>query len=1099
MKRLSLAISLALLPGFSLHAAEEQMVYNSHGVGVFKVRFFDQGDGPFMPGDPPEQSTWNLNQQQRAKILEAMRYWAEVITPQAGQLPAIVNVGTFNDENAAGYSESVSNAPFSLTKLQAALTGKDPGELTFGSHGQFIMGRMNFDTATYVPSQLPRTNDVDLVGVAVHELAHGLGITSDAGDRLGENSNTPIFGSTIGSWAAHLRDDNGNPARAGQLILCASCNNPYSPNAFDVRKDRAYFTGDHVNEVLAGSMRGIPVKVLGEDGTVDSDYMSHIELKNSMMSHQNYRNYTTFMEAELAALQDMGYQIDRRNFFGYSVYGNGQQLVNNHGYFQRNAAGTDYVAGKYNTALLGVGLHLYGSDNVISQQADLLTSGAGGAGVRVDGQNNTLRIEKGVRVYADGINGRGVMFSYGKDHNYIQRGDVQAAGKTGVGLMFDFGNNLLGNNSEYRGSYIYYVDGAPAPVLDELNGALVNEANISGRLAGKGAAIYLSPNALVNNINIMNGAQLSGDIYSDYSQKDAYGQQRLTQLSFGRLADSQGWATDKADTSFRLRYNGNIEGIDNLALSAKGGITSLNGEHKLYSVNVDPGATLGGNSQFTLNKQGSFVNNGKVAPGNSIGSMTVNGSYQQGQNGQLLLEVDGKGGHDTFIVNGSAALDGQLTFAPARDWYANSWTMSSDEALKMTTHSGAFAQVNSLLSSPTLSFRATPKGNEVYQLAMLRSANAYSQYAQGSNARGVGQALDSLVKNSGSGMQSLYSALDFSAKDGSGIAQALNQLTPSGYSSMFASSLTREQQITDIVSARDFSTSPARLAEDEWRSFAIPFGGGFWQDTRGNQPGYTNSTYGIIFGADKQSLDHPDLLIGFHGAISGQSISFRSPQSGSGNSSAFDLGVHARYAADPMAGAWLFGNTRFGLEDSRIDRRISVNGYSTHNRADWTGTTASAAAGGGYRWALNDSLSVGPLAMLDYTLLSHPDITESGSDKSGMRLSSKTFNSLRSSLGVNGEWALALDSGSAVKANLQLTWDHELLDTSMTQNASFVGDSSVAFGVNNQVVGRDSMGVKAGARYVLNKDVELGASVSSDLFRPGYSSVSGNLSASWRF
>ncbi|ENU8969085.1 hypothetical protein ACE2PP_004913 [Salmonella enterica] len=187
----------------------------------------------------------------------------------------------------------------SLTQLQGALNGIDTGELTFGSHAQFIMGKMDFDNVPYVPAQLPRTGKVDLVSVAVHELAHGLGISNMVTDLQGRGTFTPAFDNgPFGSWTSHLRDDRGNPARPGQVILCHGCNNRWDPQSFDVRLDKGYFTGEHVNEVLAGTMPGVPVKMSGDDGSVDDNYMSHIELKNSMMSHQNYRNYTTFMEAD---------------------------------------------------------------------------------------------------------------------------------------------------------------------------------------------------------------------------------------------------------------------------------------------------------------------------------------------------------------------------------------------------------------------------------------------------------------------------------------------------------------------------------------------------------------------------------------------------------------------------------------------------------------------------------------------------------------------------------------------------------------------------------------------------------------------------------
>ena len=165
MKRFFITAALAgLLTSHYAYAGESYLVYSPQNIAVFEVRFFDVGDGPFMPNWPSaSESSWNLGQSQKDKILDAMRYWAEVITPRAGQLPAIINVGTFDVSNAAGSSDSVNNGVISLTQLQGALNGIDTGELTFGSHGQFIMGKMDFDGIPYVPSQLPRTGKTDAV------------------------------------------------------------------------------------------------------------------------------------------------------------------------------------------------------------------------------------------------------------------------------------------------------------------------------------------------------------------------------------------------------------------------------------------------------------------------------------------------------------------------------------------------------------------------------------------------------------------------------------------------------------------------------------------------------------------------------------------------------------------------------------------------------------------------------------------------------------------------------------------------------------------------------------------------------------------------
>lgn len=103
---ISLALGLSSLPAGAL---DSQIVYNAQGVPIFETRFFDTADGPFM-GDEDDYlvSTWRMNAQQKAKIVNALNYWAQVLTPPAGQQPFIINVGTYDEENAAGYSALVS-------------------------------------------------------------------------------------------------------------------------------------------------------------------------------------------------------------------------------------------------------------------------------------------------------------------------------------------------------------------------------------------------------------------------------------------------------------------------------------------------------------------------------------------------------------------------------------------------------------------------------------------------------------------------------------------------------------------------------------------------------------------------------------------------------------------------------------------------------------------------------------------------------------------------------------------------------------------------------------------------------------------------------
>ena len=222
---------------------------------------------------------------------------------------------------------------------------------------------------------------------------------------------------------------------------------------------------------------------------------------------------------------------------------------------------------------------------------------------------------------ADGSNGIGLLTSYGKNHDLTVNGVVTALGSGGVAARFDFGDNLLANGTEYRGSYICSVGNANLKLSEEnhpeLSGALVKSFNVNGTLAGNTAAIYIARNAFVEKINIdiisewghFAEAEVPEDLKIQYYDDGKLGTDLLTQLNFN------------AD----LAYTGKITGSDNLQLNVTGGKLMYDGSADVVSVNVAQGAQLLGGS-YKLNQQNSInydnSNSGQFISAGLIGALT---------------------------------------------------------------------------------------------------------------------------------------------------------------------------------------------------------------------------------------------------------------------------------------------------------------------------------------------------------------------------------------------------------------------------------------------------------------------------------------------
>lgn len=1090
------------------------------GKPLFRLTIKDPAlidDSDDDPDEEPDQY-FMLNEKEQGALIEGLGYWASLLAPRSKNADAL-DIAVFGidvfDDNASAGSCSLANG---YTQLSSALVGNSSvscDECAGGlavitiDHSQYFGGVWY----TEPMSSLPRNGEYsDLPSTLVHEMMHALGMASSSSENRGINT----FKTNISLWDEGLRDINGNKAKPGMII--AKKGSPEDDgNAFvmeDVDSESgAWFTGKYVDEVLQGAMiawaddsessrvPGLPVNGWESDDSGSSAELSHIELQNSLLSHQAYRNWNIPMEAELAALQDIGLDFDRRNFFGSSLYNDEVIVVNSNPYYARNADGTDWVEGRYNMNSYGIGFHVYGSNNTIRQAADLLSGGEWGMGIRMDGSQNTLSIDSGVRVHANGDGGNALLVSYGRNHYVINQGDLQALGEGGVAARFDFGSNEMGDFWEKRGSFIRVArrdDGTDGEVVwgfleltDALSGALVDSFDVTGSLRGEKAAIFISDNAYVENINIMAGAFLGGDIISEWNPESeliqAEGEDDFTtSLTFGLKADAEGRATEDGDFSFFLRYEGNISGENNMNMAVIGGQLVYNGEADLLSVVVEEGATLLGEGAFSVAEM--MESRGVISPGDGIGTMIVNGDFVQAESGTLWVEMDRTGNYDRLVVNGNAQVEGTLLVDIKRGYYRGSYTITP---LAASAEFFADYEVSSLSLSPTLTITAREdiqSGSNDIIVSTSRDADAYSHYALTDSAQRVGGAMDGISAEAPSQMQDLFAALDFSSADGGDIAYALPRLSADAYGGAALATIEMQRMLNDLVLSGSYRFSESR---DGYNFFAQPYMGG------NDQPGsigYKSYNVGLLSGV--RNTSNAGITYGAHAAFNYMSMT--GDTNGKLDSNSFLLGGHVAYAPG-TEGLRLNLLCRAGVDQMKMKRRVGFYGFDGSNSADWTGFSFATRLQGSYDWDLG-SVLVGPLTGLDYGLATRPSVTEDGTLATRLRLDSGTYQSLRTRMG--GQIAmkpLSLGGQASWLAQASVTWNHELLNETGTTNACFAAAQDYGFSNRVKFPGRDSIGFDLG--FVIDTGYAISFLVNggSEVFMHGDSSLYGNASVVWKF
>lgn len=1102
---LSIALSSTPLFMFQGQAMESQPVTGPWGNQIV-LRFFPKGEDytQGLPNDDDDNdddestiSTHNLDGRQKETLLKAANYWVNVIRPVSGSQPVVFNVGTMDDYNADAYSPDFEEAEEGrYTYVGAVMHGI---EVDSDIHGQIRIGHgiVQEGWGEDLPGMLPlQKTGSDLFATMVHEIGHALGISANI-------SSSSYSFLNNNEWTTHLYSSEGVQAGKGITIGFIDRQGNEHQGDFYVNNENAtaYFKGKHVDEVLDGALiatvdteerlPGIPVNCRIEQDTPE---LSHIELRNCLMSHQSYSNYRTFTEAELAIMQDLGYDIDRRNFFGYSVYGDNLSMTNNHVYYARNGEGSAYLTGVANTADFGIGLHVYGSHNAIYQKSELLACGNSAAGIRVDGESNFIVIGKESRILANGSNGTGIAFCYGKNHDLLVQGNVMANGDSGVALRFDFGKANNGPEMADHGSFFYFEYNAPEGYLpDILNGSMMDHVDIAGSIAGKQAAIFISDNALVDTINIMTGASISGDIISEWNpwKQDLPQQGLYTELNFGVIRNAD--EDYLPDPSFSLSYEGSITGPLGIEMNVSGGHLHYTGTANVLRTMIGEQAILSGSSSITTPD---FINAGTIIPGTgkANGKMTVSSAAVMESTSRIVIGIAPDGTSDQFIVNGSLEADGTLDFMPVQGYYRTGIQLSERGIFGEQMHKeGDWSQLELTLFSPTLGMNVKETADGTYSIDVQRPDNAYSRYARSGNAAHVGKAIDSISSHAASGMQDIIASFDFSSADGTGIGNALSQMTAASYDNAVQSTLDTEQLFNAMLLHRLQTGTNGQMGR---LLFGALYGSTSDQNARDNTLGYTSTGGGFLGGLEY--ISESSSSIGLDIAYNGRKVRTTTNALAKTETDGFYLGFHGRFSPKEWKGLHLFGAVRGGLEHSDNKRHMSFDGFQGYARSRWDSFTSGAILGAGKDWKTG-SFTITPFAAVDHALMQRPSITEQGADALNLHLPSRTFQSVRCVLGTRLLQEGTVYGSRPYSVDISIQWNHETMGNNRRFRTSFNGYGADAFTTCAGVTGRDSMGLQVGGSIGLTQSVSLGCRLGSEFFRPGYSTLNGNLSVNWTF
>lgn len=721
------------------------------------------------------------------------------------------------------------------------------------------------------------------------------------------------------------------------------------------------------------------------------------------------------------------------------------------------------------------GVYVKGGDNGVGDASMTLT----GAGTTLDGHlviyvggDGNGNGGNGAMMISDGATATASIVGAGNDHGSTGKLVLTGAGSS---LSTVPHGSFLGN--AYAGSYgdgtIVVQDGAELHVANQLRIGYYSGATgklVIGAEEGQAAA---APGTVTAAHGVVFGAG-TGELVFNHTASDYVFAPSIT--GTGTIKALAGTTTLTGDSS---GFTG--------ALDVTGGILRVSGAIGAVA-QVESGATLTGSGTVggVTALAGSII-----SPGNSPGTLTVVGNYQQAAGSTYKAElVPGSATSDLISVTGTATLAPGAVLQIAK-YGSGAYAPGARYTVLTATGglTGTYLLTGDTAASAFYSWQADYDANNVYLGAV--QTRAFTAAAATPNQIATAGRLQSLVAGN-----SLRAAIGYLATDAAA-QNAFDQLSGDIHSSI------KGAMVDDSHFVRNAAVDRLRSAFETVGAQAAPSatygvdgltlwsnGYGAWGDSRGdgNTASLSHNIGGLFMGADLPVFDTGRL-----GVLGGYSRSTYGEQdrNASGSADNYSLGL---YGGAQLGNLGLRFGSAYTWSTVDTNRNVAFTGFSDRLSGKYNAGTAQVFTDLGYRIDAGGTplgtLSFEPFVGLAYVNAHTEGFTEQGGLAALTSRSGDTGVTF-STLGLRGSTTFTI-GGVDLTASGTGGWRHASGDVMPTSTLSLRG--SDPFNIVGTPIARDAALVETGLSTNLATNVSLAVSYTGQ-FGDGAQSqgVRGNL------